>query len=80
LGALLEDAGLEVTLGAMSGAMIARFHAKQPTNILLRLRELDNAAAAAVLLAVFDANRFEAIASKVRELRAPKARGYPRRA
>jgi Protein of unknown function (DUF3102) len=76
LCALLDDAGIELVLAAMSPAMIAALQAraKQPTNLVLKLRELDRVAAAQLLVDAFGWDRLEAIVGTARKLRAPRGR------
>jgi len=75
LGELLTTAGLEVILAAMSPDLNAQLQsrAKQPANLILKLRELNNVDAAQALLGAFGA-RLDAIVATVRALREPKGR------
>lgn len=76
LGALLDASGFEVVRAAMSPDFTAQLQAraKQPTNLILKLRELDRGAAAQLLLDAFGWSRLCAIIGKVTDLRTPKGR------
>jgi hypothetical protein len=77
--ALLDELGVGGVLEAGSPKFNADLQRRcgQPANPLLRLREMDDVTAAETLIEAFGAGRFEKIAEKVRELRAPKGGGKP---